>query len=194
MDRSKMAEGIRIFLEGLDQRFEGDDIEKTPARVARAWAEDMVSGYDIDPGAVLGWTPVEEGCGPVVVRRVGFASMCVHHLLPFAGVASVAYLPGKRLAGLSKIGRVVDAHARRMQTQERLTAAIVDTIQTGLAARGVIAMLEAEHTCMTLRGVRKAGSRMLTIETSGIYETDRSARSEMVALLQTRGASVLAHE
>jgi len=194
MDRSKMAGGIRAFLEGIDQRFEGDDQGATPDRVARAWAEDLVSGYAIDPGEVLGWTPVDEGCGPVVVRQIEFASMCVHHLLPFFGSASVAYLPGRRLAGLSKIGRVVDAHARRMQTQEHLTAAIVDTIATGLEARGVIALLEAEHTCMTLRGVRKAGSRMLTMATAGIYETDPAARAEMLNLMQSRGLGALSPE
>ena len=189
-----MEEGIRLFVEGLEQRFEGDDLDATPARVARAWVDDLVSGYATDPEKVLGWTSVPENCGPVLVCGIEFGSICVHHLLPFSGTASVAYLPGPRLAGLSKIGRVVDAHARRMQTQERLTAAIVETIHSGLEARGVIAVLEAGHTCMMLRGVRKAGSRMLTMATSGIYETDHSARTEILALMKIPAGADLQSE
>ena len=121
MDREMMAEGIRTFLRGLDRGFEGDDQEKTPRRVADAWVDDLVHGYTIDPSEELSWTEAPDGCGPVLVRQIEFSSVCVHHLLPFFGRAHVAYLPGERLAGPSKIGRVVDAHARRLQTQERLS-------------------------------------------------------------------------
>ena len=113
MDQKKMTDGIRTFLEGLDQRFEGDDQDRTPARVAAAWVEDLVAGYATDPEQELSWTSAPSGCGPVLVRRIDFASVCVHHLLPFFGLAYVAYVPAQRLAGLSKIGRVIDAHARR---------------------------------------------------------------------------------
>ena len=123
------------------------------------------------------------GAGPVLVREISLASVCVHHLLPFFGKAHVAYLPGERQAGLSKLSRVVDAHARRLQTQERLTASVVRTLEEVLEPRGAIAVIEAEHTCMTLRGVRKEQGRMVTVETSGLYETDPAARAEVLELL-----------
>ena len=181
-----MEAAIRSFLEGIGQRFEGDDLQATPARVARAWCEDLLSGYRRDPSAELPWTPSEPGGGPVLLRRVWFASTCVHHLLPFFGFAHVAYAPDRRLAGLSKIGRVIDAHARRLQTQERLTAAIADTMTAALEARGVVVLLEAEHTCMTVRGVRKEQARMVTLSSAGIYRDDAVARGEILALLRDR--------
>jgi len=108
----------------------------------------------------------------------------VHHLLPFFGYAHVAYVPGARLAGLSKIGRVVDAHARRLQTQERLTAAIVATIDTVLAPRAVLAVLEAQHTCMTRRGVRKERSRMTTLAAAGLWAESAAEQASALALLR----------
>jgi len=189
MDRKKMTDGIRTFLEGLDERFEGDDQEKTPDRVVASWIEDLVAGYAIEPEGELSWTSAPKGCGPVLVRRIDFASICVHHLLPFFGQAYVAYVPAERLAGLSKIGRVVEAHARRLQTQERLTASIVETLDRSLSPKGVVAILEAEHTCMTLRGVRKERSRMTTVASAGCYDTDASARSEVLSLLVRDGSA-----
>jgi GTP cyclohydrolase I len=186
MDRAKIEQAIGLFLEGIGQRFEGDDLEATPGRVARAWCDDLLSGYDVDPEAALTWTPVESGGGPVLVRRVRFASVCVHHLLPFFGFAHVAYVPSRRLAGLSKIGRVIDAHARRLQTQERLTAAVVDTMQRALEPEGTIALLHAEHTCMTVRGVRKSEGRMITVSSAGLYREHSAARNEILGLLQGR--------
>lgn len=191
MDRRKMVEGIRLFVEGIGERFPGDDLEATPERVARAWEEDLISGYAVDAVAELTWTPAPPGAGIVLVRDIRFASVCVHHLLPFAGVAHVAYLPGRRLAGLSKLGRVVDAHARRLQIQERLTADIVASIAQALEPRGAMAVLEAEHTCMTLRGVRKEGSRLVTSAATGSFDADPSARREVFELLAAaRGAGV----
>jgi GTP cyclohydrolase I len=183
MDPEKMEAGIRTFLDGLGAAAGDAEARLTPARVARAWAEDLASGYARDPEAELTWTPVAEGRGPVIVRGVSFASVCVHHLLPFFGSGAVAYLPARRLAGLSKIGRVIDAHARRLQTQERLTAAIVDTLARGLECRGVLVRLDAEHTCMTLRGVRKEQSRMVTVAGAGLYDADPAARAEILGLL-----------
>ena len=184
MDRDKMQAGIQEFLDGLGERFKGDDLDRTPARVARAWCEDLVSGYGRDALAELTWSAVDPGVGPVVVRRIRFASVCVHHLLPFFGFVDVDYLPDRRLAGLSKIGRVVDVHTRRLQTQERLGAEIVATLARGLEPRGVMARLAAEHTCMTLRGVRKEDSLMATLASSGIYDTDAEARREILELMR----------
>lgn len=183
MDPRKMEAGVRLFLEGIGERFDGDALEATPERVARAWAEDLVSGYADDPADILTWSAAEPGTGLVVVRDIRFASVCVHHLLPFFGSAHVAYLPGPRLVGLSKIGRVVDLLSRRLQIQERLTAQIVATFTGALEPRGVLVALEAEHACMTLRGVRKEGSRLVTVAASGLYESDPAARREVLEIL-----------
>lgn len=183
MDRERMERAIRMFLEGLGRDAQGEELSQTPARVARAWADDLLSGYALDPEAELTWTAVEPGGGPVLVRGISLASVCAHHLLPFFGSADVAYLPGTRQAGLSKIGRVVDAHARRLQTQERLTSAIVGSLMRALDCRAALVRVRAEHTCMTLRGVRKERSEMVTVAAAGPYETDRAARAEILELL-----------
>jgi GTP cyclohydrolase I len=180
MDTSKMEAGIRLFLEGIGERFEGDDLENTPERVARAWADDLVSGYKLAPEAELTYTKAPTSCGPVIARDIRFASVCVHHLLPFSGVAHVAYQPKERLAGLSKLGRLVDAHARRLTVQEHLTRRIVDSLDRVLAPGGALVMLEAEHTCMTLRGVRKEGSRFVTWAAAGAWKDDALARREIL--------------
>jgi GTP cyclohydrolase I len=187
MDREKMERGVRLFLEGLGREPRDDDLERTPARVARAWIEDLTCGYAIEPLDELTWTPAPAGTGPVVVRRISVASVCVHHLLPFFGFAHVAYLPDQRLAGLSKLGRVVDAHARRLQTQENLTTAIVATLDEVLEPHGTAVMIEAEHTCMTLRGVRERQSELTTVATSGIYADQTTARAEILGLLRGSG-------
>jgi GTP cyclohydrolase I len=183
MDRTKMTAGIRLFLDGLGEAGSSEETAATPERVARAWAEDLVSGYAQDPVAELTWTAVDEGGALVLVRGISLSSVCVHHLLPFSGVAHVAYLPGRRLAGLSKIGRVVDTLARRLQTQERLTASIVRAMHEALDPRGVVAVLQAGHTCMTLRGVRKERSEMITVASAGLLESDAAARREVLDLL-----------
>ncbi len=183
MDREKMAAAIRAFLAGSGPT-EADGLERTPDRVAQAWCDDLLSGYATDPAEILTWTEVAPGSGPVLVRQVSFASICAHHLLPFFGQAHVAYLPDERLAGLSKIGRVVDAHARRLQTQERLTAAVADTLLEVLAPRGVLVVLSAEHTCMSLRGVRKEQSQMVTVEARGVYLDEPQRRSDVLSLLR----------
>lgn len=185
MDRQKMEQGIRLFLEGIGEHFEGDDIERTPARVANAWADDLIAGYAVDPIQEMTWGSASGTPGAVFLRDVRFSSICVHHLLPFVGRAHVAYLPDRRLAGLSKIGRVVDALSRRLQIQEHLTHQIVETLDRALEPRGVLALLEAEHTCMSLRGVRKESSRMVTVAATGVLETDSNARSEVLRVLSS---------
>lgn len=182
MDPIKMEAGIRLFLEGLGERVAGDELEKTPRRVARAWSEDLVAGYGVDPVAELTYVAAPPSGGPVILKGVRFASVCVHHLLPFAGLAHVAYLPGARLAGLSKLGRAVDALSRRLQIQEHLTGSIASAIETALAPKAVLVVLDAEHTCMTLRGVRKEGSRLVTYAARGSWADDAAARREILDL------------
>jgi len=188
MDRGKMEAGIRLFLEGMGERFPGDDLERTPARVADAWAEDLVAGYGTDPSAELTYTEAPERAGLVLVRDIPFTSVCVHHLLPSFGRAHVAYLPGKRLAGLSKIARLLDALGRRLQIQERLTGQVLEALERGLQPQGAVVLLDAEHTCMTLRGARKEGSRLVTVASSGMY-ADAAARREVLDLLGRPGPS-----
>jgi GTP cyclohydrolase I len=183
MDATKMEAGIRLFLEGIGERFEGDDLDKTPGRVAKAWVDDLVSGYATDPAGELTSVAAPELCGPVLAKDIRFASVCVHHLLPFTGLAHVAYLPAERLAGLSKLGRVVDALSRRLQIQEHLTGRIAATLESALAPRAVLVVLDAEHTCMTLRGVRKEGSRLVTYAATGLWANDVAARREILDLL-----------
>ena len=184
MDRDKMEEGIRLFLDGLGEHVVGPEIVKTPRRVARAWADDLVSGYGVDPAAELTYAPAPTGGGPVIVKDIRFSSVCVHHLLPFSGLAQVAYLPAARLAGLSKIGRVIDALSRRLQIQEHLTAGIASAIEKALAPRAVLVVLDAEHTCMTLRGVRKEGSRLVTYAARGLWADDSAARREIMDIFE----------
>ena len=181
-----MEAGVRLFLEGIGERFAGDDLERTPARVADAWAEDLVCGYAADPAAVLTWSEAPPGSGMVLVRDVPFTSVCVHHLLPSFGRAHVAYLPDRRLAGLSKIARLVEACARRLQIQERLTGQILTALVQGLAPRGALVLLDAEHTCMTLRGARKEGSRLVTLAGAGVYD-EPAGRREVLDLLGSPG-------
>jgi GTP cyclohydrolase I len=178
-----MEAAVRLFLEAVGERFEGDDLEATPERVARAWAEELLGGYRADPDSELGWTPAGRDRSMVVARNLRFVSVCVHHLLPFVGTAEIAYLPSERLAGLSKLARVVDGWSRRLQVQERLTGQILGTIERVLEPRGAVVLLDAEHTCMTLRGVRKEGSRLVTVAAAGLYEQDPAERRHVLRLL-----------
>jgi GTP cyclohydrolase I len=191
MNRAQMEEGIRLFLEGVGERFPGDDLESSPARVAQAWHDDLLSGYHLDPDGEMSWTETVPEAGPVLVRDIAFSSVCVHHLLPFVGRAHVAYFPERRLAGLSKIGRVVEAHARRLQIQERLTSEILGTIDRTLEPGGALVVVEAEHTCMALRGARKAGAQLMTLASSGTFRDDPAARAEVLQLLVAGGPSSL---
>ena len=184
MNQDRIAEAVRMFLDALEEPLAAEDVERTPERVARAWAEELLSGYAQDPSALLTWSRAESE-GLVHVGNIRFASTCIHHLLPFFGYAHVVYRPQLRLAGLSKIGRLVEAHARRLQIQERLTRQIVETLDGTLEPQGVLVMLEAEHTCMTLRGSRKESSRMTTVEGSGIFSAPGPERTEALELIHT---------
>lgn len=170
----------------------GDDpsregLQGTPNRVARAYRE-FFSGYEEDPTTVLSAT-FEEAADyddRVLVRNIRFESHCEHHLVPIIGIAHIAYLPDKRVVGLSKLARVVDLYAKRLQIQERLTSQIADTIFDVLQPRALAVVIEAQHMCMTTRGVHKPGSTTLTQRMLGLYRTDSQARSEVLAALNNR--------
>lgn len=167
----------------------GDDPSReglldTPARVARAWGE-WFSGYDEDPVALLARTfeEVEGYDDMVLLRDIRFESHCEHHLAPIIGKAHVAYLPAGRVVGISKLARVTEAFAKRLQVQEKMTAQIAAAIETALQPRGVAVCLEGEHHCMSTRGVHKHGVSMVTVRTTGLFQQDRALRREFMELI-----------
>ncbi|WP_193178310.1 GTP cyclohydrolase I FolE [Oricola nitratireducens] len=173
----------------------GDDPEReglieTPQRVAKAYRE-MFSGYDMDPHEVLGRT-FEEVAGYddiVLVKDIAFHSHCEHHMVPIIGKAHVAYLPDGRVLGLSKIARVVDIFAQRLQTQESITAQIAGTINDALSPRGVAVMVEAEHMCMAMRGIRKQGSTTITTTFTGSFKNDPGEQARFISMIRSSGAA-----
>jgi GTP cyclohydrolase I len=178
IDRPRAARAVADLLAALGYPVEGEHRAKTPQRVANALAEMLT------PTAFLPTTfPNDEGYDELVVaRQVPFHSLCEHHLLPFHGVAHVGYLPGSRIVGLSKLARVVEHFAAGLQVQERLTQQVADWLDSNLDARGVGVVLEAEHLCMSLRGVRATGARTVTSALRGDLRTDGRTRDEFLAL------------
>jgi GTP cyclohydrolase I len=181
-DRALILRAARLLLEGIGEPSLRRDQRATPRRVAQTWTSEIVSGYRIDPDRVLGKTIPANGHDMVVVRDIPFTSVCVHHLLPFQGTAHVAYVPGERLVGLSKITRAVDALARRLQLQERLTRQVVDALSRALRPLGAACTMDAEHLCMTLRGTRKRGTRVVTFAGSGVFQSSPPLRAEFLRL------------
>jgi GTP cyclohydrolase I len=181
MDQKKIASAIRDILVAVGENPDREGLKGTPDRVARMYAE-MFAGMRIDPRDYLKTSFAEKYDEMVVLRDVPFYSMCEHHLLPFEGKAHIAYLPNGRVAGLSKLARVVDAFAQRPQLQERLTTQIADVLMEELRAKGVAVVMEAVHACMTCRGVKKPGSVMVTSALRGECG-NVATRSEIMSLL-----------
>jgi GTP cyclohydrolase I len=181
VDVDRAAGAVANLLDALGVDSEAEGLADTPVRVARAFAE-MLTPEPFDVTTF----PNDEGYDELVVARaIPFASLCEHHLLPFTGHAHVAYLPDERLVGLSKLARVVDHFSRRLQVQERLTAQVANYLQAALAPKGVGVVLEAEHLCMSLRGVKAEGSRTVTSALKGIVRDDPRTRSEFLSLAGT---------
>lgn len=178
-DRGKIEQGIRLLLEGIGEDPDRAGIRETPARVARMY-EEICAGVGVDPTSIV---TVVEGADfdeMIMVRDIPLSSLCEHHLIPFNGRAHVAYVPNKQqeITGLSKIARVVDVLAKKPQVQERLTTEIADTIERALDPRGVFVVIEAEHLCMTMRGIKKPGSITVTSAVRGLFRTDARTRQE----------------
>jgi GTP cyclohydrolase IA len=178
-DEDKIAQGVRLVLEGMGEDPERGGLRGTPTRVARMYQE-ICAGIDEDPSNLV---TVVEGADfdeMIMVRDIPLASICEHHLIPFTGRAHVAYVPNKsgQITGLSKIARVVDVLAKKPQVQERLTTEIADAIERALSPRGVFVVIEAEHLCMTMRGVKKPGSVTVTSAVRGLFRTDARTRQE----------------
>jgi len=175
---------VRTILSGVGEDPDRSGLADTPARVQRMYAE-LTAGYAIDPEKVLNDAVFDvEYSEMVVVREIAFHSLCEHHLMPFAGTAAVAYVPDQRVIGLSKIPRVVDMYARRLQVQERLTQQIADFLMERLSPKGVGVVVEATHLCASMRGVRKPGMVMTTSAVLGLFRRSDKTRAEFFSHLQ----------
>ena len=184
MDKAKIEEGVRLILEGVGEDPDREGLRETPARVARMY-EEVFAGLTEDPARHFEVTFDEHHEEMVLVKDIPFYSMCEHHLVPFFGKAHVAYIPATdgRICGLSKLARLVDAFAKRPQVQERLTSQIADTLIEQLNPQGVIVVLEAEHMCMSMRGVKKPGSQTVTSAVRGVFEKSAPIRAEALSLI-----------
>lgn len=182
-DNGKIESAVRQILEAIGEDPEREGLLDTPARFARMFQE-ITAGHNQDPAKQISVEFLEEKAGVVLVKDISFSSTCEHHLLPFTGLAHVAYLPREgRITGLSKLARVVEMASKRLQVQERLTAQIADAIESTLDPLGVFVMMEAEHTCMVLRGIKKRGSKTTTMDARGVYKMDDAARAELLTLI-----------
>ncbi len=183
-DGSDLQRASRDFLTALALPEAGDMLDASSKRMAEAWSEDLLAGYRVDPASVVTSFPVGDDQATVVVRDVEFTSFCVHHLLPFFGRAHLAYLPGERLTGISKLARLVNVLSRRLQIQERMTRQILDVMEESLQPQGAAVVVEAEHLCMTARGVRGRDSRVMTTAWSGRFEdpTEQRVLLEMLRI------------
>lgn len=184
VDLPRIEHAVREILIALGEDPDRDGLIKTPARVARAYAE-LFAGLRVDPSKVLKTTFEANHEEMVLVRDIEVMSLCEHHLLPFKGVAHVGYIPGThgRITGLSKLARLVEVYARRPQVQERLTSQIASMLMSQLDPRGAIVVLECEHMCMEMRGIRKAGARTITSAVRGAFQTDGKVRAEAMSLI-----------
>jgi GTP cyclohydrolase I len=179
IDREKIEEGVRLILAGVGDDPEREGVKGTPARVADMYAE-ILAGIDGDAEPLVTVVPGADFDEMIMIKDIPLYSVCEHHLLPFVGKAHVAYIPNKdgRITGLSKIARAVDLLSKRLQVQERLTTQIADALDNALEPRGVFVVIEAEHLCMTMRGVKKPGSRTVTSAVRGLFRTDARTRQE----------------
>jgi GTP cyclohydrolase I len=187
VDRTRVEAAVRELLVAIGEDPERDGLEATPARVA-AMYEELFSGLHDDPDRHLTATFSAEYDEMVMVRDIPFVSQCEHHLVPFIGKAHVAYIPSSDgcITGLSKLARLVDSYARRLQVQERMTTQIADSIERVLTPRGVLVVVEAEHLCMSMRGVRKPGTLTVTSAVRGLFRHDPATRAEAMAFVHGR--------
>jgi GTP cyclohydrolase I len=186
MDKNKIEEAIRTIIREIDPDPDRPDLASTPLRVAKMY-EEIFSGAFTDPNQVLKVLLAEQHDEIVMVKDIPVYSMCEHHMLPFYGKAHVAYIPREgRITGLSKLARIVDVMAKRLQVQERLTASIANLIMERLKPYGVLVVIEAEHLCMIMRGVKKPGSYTMTSAVRGVFKENEKTRAEALNLILSR--------
>jgi GTP cyclohydrolase I len=182
VDLVAIERAVRTILSAVGEDPDRPGLKDTPRRVARMYKE-MFAGLHSDPSRHLRVTFPENYDEIVLVRDISFTSMCEHHLLPFSGVAHVAYIPNGRVTGLSKLARVVEEVSHRPQVQERMTAEVADLIERELQTSGVAVVVKAEHSCMSIRGIRKPGSQTVTSALRGVFKTNESSRAEIMSLI-----------
>lgn len=188
VDQPRIERAVREILLAVGEDPDREGLLQTPARVARMYAE-LFSGLHQDPRVHLKTAFTEKYDEVVLVRDIAFHSVCEHHLLPFMGRAHVGYIPDGRVLGLSKLGRIVEVVSRRPQVQERLTETIAELLVEELGAKGVAVVVEAVHTCMTIRGIRKPGSECVTSAMKGLFRSNVSSRAEVLSLIYGRRSS-----
>jgi GTP cyclohydrolase I len=182
MDAKKIEDGVRLILEGIGEDAERPGLKDTPGRVAKMFAE-IFSGLCACEDDLLKPIEGEVHDEMVLLKDIPFYSVCEHHLLPFIGKAHIAYVPSGEITGLSELGKALEYLAKRPQVQERLTAQLADMIMEKLKPRGCMVVIDAEHLCMSMRGIKKPGSRTVTSAVRGIFRSKQSTREEMLALL-----------
>jgi GTP cyclohydrolase I len=186
VDLEKIERGVRLILEGIGEDAERPGLQQTPHRVAEMYAE-LTAGMREDVSEHVRPLPGDRHDEMVIVKDIHFASLCEHHLAPFVGKCHIAYIPKEgRIVGLSKLARLVETFARRLQVQERLTSEVADTLFNGLKPLGVMVVMEAEHTCMTIRGVKKPGAVTITSAIRGGFRKDPRTRAEAMALIREK--------
>lgn len=182
MDKEKIEAGVRLILEGIGEDAAREGLQDTPGRIARMY-EEIFAGMQENAAEHLQKTFAVENDGIVLEKDIVFYSTCEHHMMPFYGKAHIAYIPDGRVAGLSKLARTVEVYARRLQIQERMTGQIADAIMEHLNPRGVMVVVEAEHMCMTMRGVKKPGSSTMTLAARGCFREAEELQSRVLAML-----------
>lgn len=183
MDKSKIEQGVRLILEGIGEDPDREGLLETPDRIARMY-EEIFSGMGQDASEPLSKTFTATNNEMIIEKDIVFYSTCEHHFMPFYGKAHVAYIPNGKVVGLSKLARTVEVYAKRPQLQEQLTAQIADALMEFLQPQGAMVMIEAEHTCMTMRGVKKPGSKTVTFVCRGAFAEDEKLQNQFFALVK----------
>ena len=185
MDKEKIREGVKMILEGIGEDIHREGLLETPDRIARMY-EELAAGYTDDAAKHLQKRFHVDNNDMVVEKEIHFYSFCEHHMLPFYGTAAVAYIPNGEVVGLSKIARTVEVYAKRFQLQERLTAQIADAFMKELNPKGVMVLIEAEHMCMTMRGIKKSGAKTVTVVTRGVFDDNEQLQDRFYRMLESR--------
>ena len=183
VDQKKVQEAIKLLLEGIGEDTDREGLKETPERIGRMY-EEICGGMDQDAGEHLSKVFSVDNNEMVLEKDITFYSMCEHHLMPFYGKAHLAYIPNGKVTGLSKLARTVEVYSRRPQIQERLTVQIADALERTLDPKGIMVMLEAEHTCMTMRGIKKPGSKTITTVTRGEFKENMELQKQYLAMVK----------
>lgn len=183
-DHEKIKQAVRLFLEGIGEDVSREGLKETPERIARMCGE-LYGGMEEDASVHLAKTFSVDSSEMVIEKDISFYSTCEHHILPFYGKAHIAYIPDGKVVGLSKLARTVEVFARRLQLQEQLTGQIADALMEFMQPKGAIVMVEAEHMCMTMRGIKKPGSKTVTLARRGAFETDPALEERFFRMMGT---------